>query len=130
MAEGDGVADQDSDRERDREIRIRLDRTAGERDVGALMAWLAREEPLEELLRANRLRIDEGQSSEPGPGVPMGVGSEIVVVLVGAAAGPVFSQLVQDIRRGVDAWRANRRDVEHGPSPGADVRVANPDDDG
>jgi hypothetical protein len=113
----------------DQEIRVRLDGTADARDVGALMAWLAREEPLDERVRAGELRIDEGQPSEPGPGAPMGVGSEIVVALVGAAAAPVFNQVVQDIRRAVDAWRGNRREVEHGEPPDVLVDVVNSDDD-
>ncbi|MET7679254.1 hypothetical protein [Streptomyces sp. NPDC005423] len=121
MAKGDGVANQ--------EIRVRLDVTADTRDVGALMAWLAREGPLEERVRAGELRIDEGQPSEPEPGAPMGMGAEIVVVLVGSAAGPVFSELVRDVRRAVEAWRGNRREVEHGESPGVQVDVVHSDDD-
>ncbi|MFF9089883.1 hypothetical protein ACF1BE_26380 [Streptomyces sp. NPDC014991] len=114
----------------DQEIRVRLDGTADTRDVGALKAWLAREEPLEERVRAGELRIGEGQPSEPEPGTPMGMGSEIVVVLVGSAAGPVFNQLVQDIRRAVEAWRSNRREVERGESPEVRVDVVTPDHDG
>lgn len=112
------------------EIRVRLDGTADARDVGALMAWLAREEPLDERMRAGELRIDEGQPSEHGPGAPMGLGSEIVVALVSSAATHVFNQVVQDIRRAVAAWRINRREVEHGEPPGVDVHVVNSDDNG
>nr|WSY53202.1 hypothetical protein OG999_25795 [Streptomyces sp. NBC_00886] len=111
------------------EIRVRLDGSADARDVGALMAWLAREEPLDERVRAGELRIDEGQPREPEPGAPMGVGSEIVVALVSSAATHAFNHLVQDIRRAVEAWRINRREVEHGEPPNVLVHVVNSDDD-
>ncbi len=114
----------------DQTIRLRLDGTADARDVGALMAWLAREEPLEERVRAGGLRISEARSSEPESGAPMGVGSEIVVALVSSAATPVFHQLVQEIRRAVVAWRDNRREVEHGDPPQVDVDVVSSDGDG
>ncbi|MFI6468161.1 hypothetical protein [Streptomyces sp. NPDC050528] len=114
----------------DQEIRVRLDGTADARDVGALMAWLAREEPLEERLRAGELRVGEARPREVEAGAPMGVGSEIVVALVSSAAAPVFNQLVQDIRRAVVAWRNNRRDVEHGEPPQVDVDVVSSDGNG
>ncbi|MFD4875237.1 hypothetical protein ACFWOB_18005 [Streptomyces sp. NPDC058420] len=114
----------------DQRIHLRLDGTADARDVGALMAWLAREEPLEERVRAGGLRISEARSSEPESGAPMGVGSEIVVALVSSAAAPVFNQLVQEIRRAVVAWRDNRREVEHGDPPQVDVDVVSSDGNG
>jgi hypothetical protein len=124
MAEGDGVANQESNQE----IRVRLDGAADARDVGALMAWLAREEPLDERVRAGELRIAEGQPREPEPGSPMGVGTEIVVVLVGQLAAPVFAELVRKVTQAVEAWRANRREVEHGEPPEVRVDVVNSGD--
>ncbi|WP_405992039.1 hypothetical protein [Streptomyces sp. NBC_00986] len=114
----------------DQRIRIRLDGTEDARDVGALMAWLEREGPLEERLRAGELQVREARPSGAEPGAPMGVGSEIVVALVSSAAAPVFNQLVQDISRAVAAWRNNRREVEHGEPPQVDVDVVSSDGNG
>ncbi|GAA3300218.1 hypothetical protein GCM10020295_40370 [Streptomyces cinereospinus] len=47
----------------------------------------------------------------------MGVGMEIVVALVSAAATVVFNQLVAQVGRAVEAWRDNRREVEDGEPP-------------
>jgi len=120
MAEGDGVAD--------REIRVRLDRTASDSDVAALRQWLAREEPLDEWVRAGELSIDTRPRTDEEPGTPMGFGDEIVVALIGAGASAAFKELLQAVRLAVEAWRANRRDVEDGESPDADVDGVGPDD--
>lgn len=119
MAEGDGVTT--------RGIRIRLDGTATERDIGALRTWLEREKPLDELVRAGRLRIDE-RSRTDETGTPMGIGMEIVVALVGGAGSVVFQELLEQVKAAVRAWRANRREVEHGEPPEGRVDPVNLDD--
>ncbi|MDO0934769.1 hypothetical protein QQY66_24945 [Streptomyces sp. DG2A-72] len=111
MAEGDGVADRD-----ERAIRVRLDETASEGDLDALRKWLEREQPLDEMVREGRLRIHERARTDE-TGAPMGVGMEIVIQLIGAAGGAVFLQLLNQVGRSVDAWRANRRQVEDGEPP-------------
>ncbi|MFJ9666386.1 hypothetical protein ACIRPP_17495 [Streptomyces sp. NPDC101219] len=118
MAEGDGVADAG--------IRVRLDGTASESDIGALRKWLEREKPLDELVRAGELRIHERRRTDE-TGAPMGAGMEIVLVIVGAGAGAVFTELVDQVKRAVSAWRANRRDVEDGEPPEGRVDRVNLD---
>ncbi|MEG3630979.1 hypothetical protein [Streptomyces poriticola] len=120
MAEGDGVAV--------RGVRVRLDSTATESDIGALRKWLEREQPLDELVRAGRLHIHERPASDPAPGAPMGVGMEIVVAVVQGATGVLLHELVQTVRSAVQAWRANRRGVEDGEPPTGRVDPVDPDD--
>ncbi|MFE9169168.1 hypothetical protein ACFYNZ_06515 [Streptomyces kebangsaanensis] len=108
MAEGEGVAG--------RSIRVRLDGNASSKDLGALKAWLERERPLEELVRDGRLRIVEQPRSD-GPSGHMGVGMEILLVLIGAGADAVSKELVAQTRRAVEAWLENRRRVESGDPP-------------
>ncbi|KOT30764.1 hypothetical protein ADK41_31660 [Streptomyces caelestis] len=119
MAEGDGVANQG--------IRVRLDGTATERDIGALRKWLEREEPLDERVRAGELRIQERPRTD-GTGTPMGVGMDIVLVVTGAAASVFFQELLDQVKRAVSAWQANRREVEDGAPPEDRVEPVNLDD--
>ncbi|MFF5252522.1 hypothetical protein ACFY4K_10795 [Streptomyces leeuwenhoekii] len=119
MAEGDGVTT--------RGIRIRLDRTASESDIGALHKWLEREKPLEELVRTGRLRIHE-RSRTDETGAPMSIGMEIVVALAGAAGSVLFQELLDQVKKAVQAWRDNRREVEDGEPPQGLVEPVNLDD--
>ncbi|MBV7698231.1 hypothetical protein [Streptomyces sp. TRM70350] len=112
MADGDGVTG--------RVIRVRLDETATESDIGALRKWLEREQRLDELVRAGKLRIHERRRTDE-TGAPMGVGMEIVVALVSAAATVAFNQLLVQVGQAVEAWRANRREVEDGDPPEGSV---------
>ncbi|WP_171117241.1 MULTISPECIES: hypothetical protein [unclassified Streptomyces] len=118
MAEGDGVTG--------RVIRVRLDETATESDIGALRKWLEREQGLDELVRAGTLRIHERRRTDE-TGAPMGVGMEIVVALVSAAATVGFNQLIVQVGRAVEAWRDNRREVEDGDPPEGRVEPADLD---
>ncbi|MFJ4775892.1 hypothetical protein [Streptomyces sp. NPDC088762] len=108
-------------------IRVRLTEGASESDVRALKAWLEREHRLETHRNNGRLEIQERAGTEDGPGSPMGVGLEIVLVLIGAAAPKLFDEVFEQVKSGVRAWRENRRAVEHGEPP--EVEVA-PDSDG
>jgi hypothetical protein len=119
MAEGDEVATQD--------IRVRLDGTATESDVGALRKWLEREKPLDELVRAGRLRIHERSRTDES-GAPMGVGMEIVVAVTSGAASVLFRELLDQVKSAVEAWRTNRRAVEDGEPPEGRVDPVNADD--
>jgi hypothetical protein len=119
MAEGDGVANQG--------IRVRLDGTASESDVGALRKWLEREKPLDELVRAGRLQIHERRRDDE-PGAPMGVGMDIVVALIGAGAATVFKELLGQVKQSVEAWRVNRAAVEDGDPPEGRVDTVDLDD--
>lgn len=107
-------------------IRVRLDGTASQSDVGALKNWLEREQPLEELVRQGRLRIQERAGTDES-GTPMGVGMEILLTLTGSAATAVFAEVLQQVRRAVEAWRANRREVEDGDPPDGLVDPVDPD---
>ncbi|GAA2539925.1 MULTISPECIES: hypothetical protein [Streptomyces] len=123
MAEGDGVANQD--------IRVWLEEAANPGDIGALRKWLEREKPIDELLRAGELQIQERQVRRRGTdetGAPMGLGMEIVLVVIGAAAGAIFNELLEQVKDAVKAWLANRRDVEDGEPPVGGVEPVNRDD--
>lgn len=108
-----------------RGIRVRLDGTASESDIGALHTWLEREKPLDELIRAGWLRIDERRRTDE-TGAPMGVGMEIVLAIVGGGAAVVFQEVLEQVKRAVDAWRANRGEVEDGEPPEGRVEPVNP----
>ncbi|MDV6289071.1 hypothetical protein R2F25_18410 [Streptomyces sp. UP1A-1] len=119
MAEGDGMVT--------RGIRIRLGQAARESDIGALHKWLEREKPLAELIRTDQLRIDERSRTDEArraDGHRHGHrrGGDR------GAAGAIFQGVVDQVRRSVDAWRANRRQVEDGEPPEADVEPVRPDD--
>ncbi len=103
-----------------RAIRVQLDDTKRDGDVDALRKWLEREQPLDEMVRAENLRIYERASTKKPTdetGAPMGVGTEIVIQLIGAAGGVVFHELLEEVRRSVAAWRDHRREVEDGEPP-------------
>ncbi|MGW8062232.1 hypothetical protein ACVV2G_08120 [Streptomyces ziwulingensis] len=119
MAEGDGVVTYG--------IRVRLEGTASERDVDALHKWLEREKPLADLARTDQLRIDERSRTDEA-GAPMGTGMDIVVAVIGGAAGALFQGVVEQVGQSVEAWRANRRAVEDGEPPGVSVDPVRPDD--
>jgi len=118
MAEGDSVAD--------RGIRVRLDGNVRQGDVGALKNWLEREQPLEQLVRDGRLRIQERAGTDEH-GTPMGVGMEILLTMVGAATTAVFAEVLKQVRQAVEAWQANRREVEDGDPPDSRVDPVDPD---
>ncbi|MEQ8145648.1 hypothetical protein [Streptomyces sp. OP7] len=125
MAEGDGVADQD--------ICIRLDGTATEGDIAALRNWLEREKPLDDLLGHGRVRMRVRPATDVGPatdrsGAPMGTSTEIVIAVTSAGATVVFQELLEQVKRGVLAWQANRRRVENGEPPQGRVEPVNRDD--
>ncbi|MET7438934.1 hypothetical protein ACWERY_09875 [Streptomyces sp. NPDC004082] len=117
MTDGEGVAT--------RAIRVRLDGTASQGDIGALKKWLEREKPLEELARNGDLRIQERAGTDDQGtdehGRPMGAGIEILLLLAGAAAQSTFDIVFKQVRRGVKAWYENRRSVESGDPPDYDV---------
>ncbi|MFB7657464.1 MULTISPECIES: hypothetical protein [unclassified Streptomyces] len=119
MAEGDSVVT--------RGIRIRLDGTERATDIVALHKWLEREKPLADLARSDQLRIAE-QSRTDEAGTPMGTGMDIVVAVLGGAAGAMFQGVVDQVRRSVEAWQANRRAVEEGDPPQVRVEPVQPDD--
>ncbi|GGL90496.1 hypothetical protein GCM10010129_37970 [Streptomyces fumigatiscleroticus] len=109
-----------------REIRVRLDGTASESDVGALRKWLEREEPLDQKVRDGELQIHERRRTDD-TGAPMGIGMEIVVALIGAGASAVFKELLEQVKRAVEAWRINRSGVEDGDPPQVRVDPVDPD---
>lgn len=109
------------------DIRVRLDGPASPRDIEALRKWLEREKPLDELLRTGRLQVQE-RSRTDGAGAPMGTGMELLLVVVGAGAGVVFDELLQQVKAAVRAWLANRRDVEAGEPPEGRVEPVRRDD--
>lgn len=102
-------------------IRVRLTQGASESDIGALKAWLEREQKLEALRNSGRLEIQERAGTEDGPASPMGAGLEITLVLIGAGAPKLFDEVFEQVKSGVRAWRENRRSVERGEPPEVEV---------
>ncbi|MEV8594290.1 hypothetical protein ACIHFC_11620 [Streptomyces sp. NPDC052013] len=119
MAEGDGVAEQG--------IRVRLDGPARAGDIAALRNWLEREQLLEELIRRGALRIEERARTDES-GAPMGLGMDILVLLLNAGAGVAVAELVEQVKKAVSAWRENRRAVESGEPPSGSVEPVDVDD--
>lgn len=113
MAEGEGVADQG--------IRVRLDARASRSDISALKAWLEREKVLEGLRIVERPRGD-------APDGHMGVAMEIWLAVVSSTTTIAVSKLLDQTARAVQAWRANRREVESGEPPEASVDPVNLDE--
>ncbi|GGX73895.1 hypothetical protein [Streptomyces minutiscleroticus] len=99
---------------------MRLAEDAHDSDVGALKKWLERESGLEELARRGELQIHERAAADER-GTPMGAGMEIVLLLTGWAANRLFDAVLDQTVRAVTAWRANRRSVESGEPPEAEV---------
>ncbi|MFD7812080.1 hypothetical protein ACFV6E_03890 [Streptomyces sp. NPDC059785] len=108
-------------------ILVRLDESATDSDVGALKKWLERENLLQELVRDGRLQIQERAGTD-ARGNPMGAGMEILLAFVGASASTLFTEVLAQTRRGVRAWRENRRSVESGDPPHCDVDPADVDE--
>ncbi|MFF6996175.1 hypothetical protein ACFY93_14690 [Streptomyces sp. NPDC008313] len=113
MAEGE--------EDRRRTIHVRLAEPAREGDVAALKKWLEREHRLEELARDRTVLIHE-RAAPDGHGNPMGAGTEIVLLLAGWASNRMFDEVIAQTRRAVEAWRVNRRSVESGEPPEAEIR--------
>ncbi|MDN0200455.1 hypothetical protein [Streptomyces sp. S.PNR 29] len=102
-----------------RSVRVRLD-GATESDVGALHKWLEREKPLDELVRAGKLQIHERPRTDADEtGTPMGVDLEIVVTVLETTV--LLVEVVDLVRRAVDAWKRNRSQVEDGAPPQVSV---------
>lgn len=95
-----------------RQIHIRLE-GGGARDLGALHRWLSREDWFVHAEREYGLRVayheQDGTESPVGPnGPPMGgLVTELVLLLAGAVAGPVFDDLYTRAKAAVGAWAKN-----------------------
>ncbi|MBN0043432.1 hypothetical protein JS756_04815 [Streptomyces actuosus] len=109
MAEGDAVAGSG--------VRVRLDGGVGGSDVSALKTWLEQEQPLAELIRAHRVTVEERHRTDEPDGRHMGLGTEILLVIVGSTATVTATSLIEHVERAVKAWLANRRQVESGEPP-------------
>ncbi|WP_223837698.1 hypothetical protein [Streptomyces venezuelae] len=103
---------------------MRLTHGASESDIGALKAWLEREQKLEELRNRGKLAIEE-RAGTGESGHAMGAGLEIVLVLVGVVAAKLFDEVYEQVKSGVRAWQQNRRAVERGEPPTVEIT---PDD--
>ncbi|QNP70797.1 hypothetical protein IAG44_16040 [Streptomyces roseirectus] len=117
MSDGDAVAGSG--------VRVRVD--GNRRDVGALKAWLEREEPLRRLVLEGGLKIEERSRDSAGR-EHMGVDVELVIrILEGAVT---TGTLLGWTKRSVDSWKENRRQVERGTTfPDPLVEPLDPDQD-
>ncbi|MGI5427173.1 hypothetical protein [Streptomyces sp. CA-179760] len=99
-------------------VRVRLGDGATVDDVRALRAWLERDEPLEQLLSAEQLRIEERTSTE-GPKGRLGPDIELVLQLLGDVA--TIAALTEYTARAVKTWKNNRRRLQGG-EPDSEIR--------
>lgn len=104
-------------------VRVRLGEGATVDDVRALRAWLERDEPLEELLSAGELRIEERTGTD-GPKGRLGPDIELVLQLLGDVATVVA--LTEFTNRAVKTWKNNRRRLQGG-EPDSEIRPLGPD---
>lgn len=96
-------------------VRVRLGAGATVDDVRALKTWLEREEPLEELLSGQHLRIEE-QTSTDGTKGRLGPDLELVLRIIGDVV--TVAALTEYTARAVKAWANNRRRLQGGdPEP-------------
>ncbi|MFF7314482.1 hypothetical protein [Streptomyces sp. NPDC008137] len=99
-------------------VRVRLGDGATVDDVRALRAWLERDEPLEQLLSREQLRIEERTSTD-GPKGRLGPDIEIVLQLLGDVA--TVAALTDYTARAVKTWKNNRRRLQGG-EPDSEIR--------
>ncbi|MFI6373831.1 hypothetical protein [Streptomyces sp. NPDC050546] len=104
-------------------VRVRLGVGATGDDVRALRAWLERDEPLEQLLSAGQLRIEERTSTDAPKG-RLGPDIELVLQLLGDVATVVA--LTEYTNRAVKTWKNNRRRLQGG-EPDSEIRPLGPD---
>jgi hypothetical protein len=119
MTEGDAVAGPG--------IRVRLEGNVSGSDVGALRKWLEQEQALAELLRDRKVRVEERHRTD-APAGHMGLGTEILLVIVETGTTVTVASLTQHVERAVRAWLANRRRVESGEQPRPDIRELDSDE--
>jgi len=95
-----------------RQIHIRLE-GGGARDLGALHRWLSREDWFVDAEQEYGLRVayreEDGTERPAGPdGPPMGgLITDLVLLVAGAAIGPVFDDLYTRAKAAVRAWAEN-----------------------
>lgn len=95
---------------------------ANDVDIDALKKWLERERSLQAWVRDDKLHIHErARIDENDPGTTMGAGMEILLVVIGATSSRLFDEVLAATRAGVIAWRENRRAVESGDPPVAEI---------
>ncbi|MCS0635450.1 hypothetical protein NX801_07215 [Streptomyces sp. LP05-1] len=103
-------------------IRIRPAGETPGSDVEALRVWLARERFLSERLARGECRLQERPVAD-ATGTPMGLGSEIVLVVVQGVTGVVVLELMEQAKSAVREWQENRRSVGDDDPPDFDVTV-------
>ncbi|MER6999365.1 hypothetical protein [Streptomyces sp. NPDC000410] len=103
-----------------REIRIRPVRETSQNDVEALLTWLTREPIVQEKLAGGEVRVQQRPTAD-GHGTPMGLGMEIVLIVVQGVAAAVIVELMDQAKSAVREWRANRRSVGEQDPPDFDV---------
>ncbi|GAP47824.1 predicted protein [Streptomyces azureus] len=104
-------------------VRVRLGDGATMEDVRALRAWLERDEPLENLLSAQHLRIEERTRTDGTKG-RLGPDVELILRLLSDVA--TVAALTDYTARAVKTWKNNRRRL-HGGEPDTDIRQLGPD---
>lgn len=99
-------------------VRVRLGDGATVDDVRALRAWLERDEPLEQMISDETLRIEERTSTD-GPKGRLGPDVELVLQLLGDVVTVVA--LTEYTARAVKTWKNNRRRLQGG-EPDSEIR--------
>jgi hypothetical protein len=112
MASGEGVTRH--------EIRIRPVQETSHSDVDALLTWLMREPLVKEKLEKGELRVEQ-RATPDERGTPMGLGTEIVLVVLQGVVGVVVAALLEQAKSAVREWQENRRSVGEDDPPDFDV---------
>jgi hypothetical protein len=104
-------------------VRVRLGAGATVDDVRALKTWLEREEPLEELVSARHLAIEERSGTDGADG-RLGPDIELVLRVLGDVV--TIAALTEYTARAVKTWTNNRRRLQRG-DPDPQIRPLDPD---
>ncbi|MEU9984528.1 hypothetical protein [Streptomyces sp. NPDC050856] len=102
------------------EIRVTPVRETSRGDIDALQTWLTRERIVRDGLGTGELRVEQRPKPDTG-GSPMGLGNEIVLVLLEGAAGYAIGELIEQTRSAVREWQENRRSLGEDRPPDFDV---------
>ncbi|MFD9034999.1 hypothetical protein ACFVZW_28260 [Streptomyces sp. NPDC059567] len=102
------------------EIRIRPVQETSRSDVDALLTWLTRERIVKEKLEKGELRVEQ-RATPDEHGTPMGLGTEIVLVVLQGVTGVVLVELLEQAKSAVREWQENRRSVGEDDPPDFDV---------
>ncbi|MFD7326399.1 hypothetical protein ACFV9D_35895 [Streptomyces sp. NPDC059875] len=102
------------------EIRIRPVQETSHSDVDALLTWITREPMVQERIEKRELRVEQ-RATPDEHGTPMGLGTEIALIVLQGVTGLVLAELMEQVKSAVREWQENRRSVGEDDPPDFDV---------